>query len=171
MRGKPSDCWKTLPELRITPADAGKTFRQIYSYRIGQDHPRGCGENRGSERIMHWATGSPPRMRGKQSVIIEQKFPARITPADAGKTSGAHELCSRPEDHPRGCGENPPSGLIRYTLAGSPPRMRGKPSLQPLAGITLRITPADAGKTLHVPCLRVSIEDHPRGCGENQNGR
>ena len=25
MRGKLSDCWKTLPELRITPADAGKT--------------------------------------------------------------------------------------------------------------------------------------------------
>ena len=86
MRGKPSDCWKTLPELRITPADAGKTFRQIYSYRIGQDHPRGCGENCAGCAVQRLPVGSPPRMRGKLRSASAKDTKLRITPADAGKT-------------------------------------------------------------------------------------
>ena len=30
-----------------------------------------------------------------------------------------------------------------------------------------RIIPADAGNTLRVDTVQVSIEDHPRGCGEH----
>ena len=45
--------------------------------------------------------------------------------------------------------------------------MRGKhtPELKntPNGGIT----PADAGKTFCLPSLRLSNQDHPRGCGEN----
>ena len=45
VRGKPSDCWKTLQELRITPAGAGKTCSLYFSLLVFKDHPRRCGEN------------------------------------------------------------------------------------------------------------------------------
>mgnify|MGYP006924850818 CR=1 FL=1 len=36
--------------------------------------------------------------------------------------------------------------------------------------ITMRITPADAGKTTSRERRRSFLTDHPRGCGENYNG-
>ena len=45
--------------------------------------------------------------------------------------------------------------------------MRGKPTAILSASISLRITPADAGKTLRVFGFKLLDEDHPRGCGEN----
>ena len=70
----------------ITPADAGKTVVYCYLVRRGQDHPRGCGENRKSSEKTYATLGSPPRMRGKR---IHKRFVPSlpgITPADAGKT-------------------------------------------------------------------------------------
>ena len=147
MRGKPSDCWKTLPELRITPADAGKTFRQIYSYRIGQDHPRGCGENCAGCAVQRLPVGSPPRMRGKLRSASAKDTKLRITPAGAGKTSAQHHGGVKWRDHPRRCGEN----TVRYksllTGKGSPPQVRGKPARTNRKSTKVRITPAGAGKT------------------------
>ena len=90
-----------------------------------------------------------------------------ITPADAGKTGFASPSCRILKDHPRGCGENTPSSLRMPTQGGSPPRMRGKLSL--FSGIVriTGITPADAGKTMLLGRRFVSLQDHPRGCGEN----
>ena len=51
--------------------------------------------------------------------------------------------------------------------AGSPPRMRGKPFSLKYPVLSIRITPADAGKTLMRGCKRRLTTDHPRGCGEN----
>ena len=86
MRGKLPQ-FVILPEqVGITPADAGKTSLHVYAHGFYWDHPRGCGENRGSERIMHWATGSPPRMRGKHLGHDCNQAEGGITPADAGKT-------------------------------------------------------------------------------------
>ena len=45
--------------------------------------------------------------------------------------------------------------------------MRGKRALAAVAVGTVRITPADAGKTSFLACLTVIYQDHPRGCGEN----
>ena len=45
MRGKPELNEKTIDEIRITPADAGKTQLHFFIYLPFQDHPRGCGEN------------------------------------------------------------------------------------------------------------------------------
>ena len=33
--------------------------------------------------------------------------------------------------------------------------------------ITMRITPADAGKTTTATATLTIVQDHPRGCGEN----
>ena len=90
----------------ITPADAGKTFRQELQENPCEDHPRGCGENTGLQRQASRARGSPPRMRGKQSdpqAIVQH---LGITPADAGKTTRTPRRDGMGRDHPRGCGEN-----------------------------------------------------------------
>ena len=45
-------------------------------------------------------------MRGKLRFSRTAETLTRITPADAGKTSGIGILGLFIEDHPRGCGEN-----------------------------------------------------------------
>ena len=147
MRGKLSRTYDLRIFPRITPADAGKTFRQIYSYRIGQDHPRGCGENTSRRYCRVGNLGSPPRMRGKPQHTVRQELLPRITPADAGKTMCGNAGQSSTWDHPRGCGENSAAQYLDTRTLGSPPRMRGKLANGQNLGAIIRITPADAGKT------------------------
>ena len=135
--------------------------------RKARDHPRACGENRVSGIPSICELGSPPRMRGKPNLAIDQICLSGITPAHAGKTC-YHVLihcCFR--DHPRACGEN--STLLRKLGGkwGSPPRMRGKRHPAHYKADNAGITPAHAGKT----CWRLrrawAWRDHPRACGEN----
>ena len=106
-------------------------------------------------------------MRGKPEQAFMLFVTVRITPADAGKTRLCGSLSARPEDHPRGCGENFTKTRPGGADIASPPRMRGKLSATPHCRIQGRITPAGAGKTMkEVPCVCVD-EDHPRRCGEN----
>ena len=87
MRGKQLCSRRTRSPYRITPADAGKTVPVCLRKQQPQDHPRGCGENGFSASFIFISSGSPPRMRGKQTKYILLLQPVRITPADAGKTS------------------------------------------------------------------------------------
>ena len=168
MRGKPADCCMMQNTARITPADAGKTINVLTVAAVVKDHPRGCGENDDTGDLLDGVQGSPPRMRGKPNAKHSKAPHTRITPADAGKTNKCTIKAANTEDHPRGCGENRKKKHgIRHT-AGSPPRMRGKPPPTPIDYRDLRITPADAGKTVRVCIRRVAIQDHPRGCGENE---
>ena len=86
MRGKHIFCSPSGTELRITPADAGKTRHTRRRDRARQDHPRGCGENLKRRPNCQRNTGSPPRMRGKPNGANRIFTLDRITPADAGKT-------------------------------------------------------------------------------------
>ncbi len=167
MRGKRVRSYNNRRRIRITPADAGKTKRYGRSTGESWDHPRGCGENASRSAAAQSRAGSPPRMRGKRAMFTFADADVRITPADAGKTRRkAHAYILR-QDHPRGCGENTKPSLRGTTGTGSPPRMRGKPSLDTNRNNWRRITPADAGKTLYVGCNARREPDHPRGCGEN----
>ena len=86
-------------------------------------------------------------MRGKPTVSEPAGKTIGITPADAGKTPLWLYVSGLFWDHPRGCGENENLFLQIPTVAGSPPRMRGKRiDAGQLIAVT-RITPADAGKT------------------------
>ena len=155
----------------ITPADAGKTIDKDGVIVIGQDHPRGCGENTASSLTAQNRIGSPPRMRGKQSHGQERFEPVRITPADAGKTVPVFGHRAHNRDHPRGCGENTVQSPTLRPRGGSPPRMRGKLIYSSLPLSVSGITPADAGKTIWV-IIPVNLHrDHPRGCGENLSPR
>ena len=110
-------------------------------------------------------------MRGKLLYIFIALLGFGITPADAGKTHIQHDESCHSKDHPRGCGENGAFPIFAPHFIGSPPRMRGKRDIRTTPRVTLRITPADAGKTR---CLSVRLarrRDHPRGCGENGIGQ
>ena len=106
-------------------------------------------------------------MRGKRISCIRHAPRPRITPADAGKTALGGVSWRYREDHPRGCGENRQDDELREKEIGSPPRMRGKLLSAFGQSSPLRITPADAGKTVFGTDRRTAAEDHPRGCGEN----
>ena len=151
MRGKLSQSPRDAELNRITPADAGKTFQCAALTRLNWDHPRGCGENRASALSEPATAGSPPRMRGKQRRKRNKLCSRRITPADAGKTYFKNNAKTLDEDHPRGCGENPPELSQMNTNIGSPPRMRGKLSSYTRFCRRTGITPADAGKTCRMP--------------------
>ena len=134
-RGSPPRMRGKLPSIssgndltRITPADAGKTARDVF-------RGSGCG-------------GSPPRMRGKRKEVLRGSEEAGITPADAGKTPPEAQDCAMLRDHPRGCGENISKAVGFGGERGSPPRMRGKHQAEGVYAVPRWITPADAGKTL-----------------------
>ena len=167
MRGKLGALPQIIQAIGITPADAGKTGRVYFWVYSPRDHPRGCGENEMQVITARVSEGSPPRMRGKLFILLHGQAIIRITPADAGKTRGAVSSGGDKQDHPRGCGENPAPTTPLEKLAGSPPRMRGKPILDCPACAAGRITPADAGKTPVVQLSAQLRQDHPRGCGEN----
>ena len=86
MRGKRPTKFLRCGNLRITPADAGKTDFGLSYFVSFQDHPRGCGENRFLYMRRSLYRGSPPRMRGKHRAGFLWGAAPRITPADAGKT-------------------------------------------------------------------------------------
>ena len=167
MRGKLGMAGFGIDTSRITPADAGKTSPRKCEHVQTQDHPRGCGEN--FDRINRSASvaGSPPRMRGKRRETCHSLHVLGITPADAGKTRLCGGLSARPEDHPRGCGENRVYPHLTCGSGGSPPRMRGKLTSPMPCSTCDRITPADAGKTFTAAKRTRFEQDHPRGCGEN----
>ena len=52
--------------------------------------------------------------------------------------------------------------------AGSPPRVRGHEKDSDSMTLSIRITPADAGTSLKNFRILVSLEDHPRGCGDKE---
>ena len=129
MRGKLYSTEDKITVTRITPAHAGKTHRFLTAATARRDHPRACGENAGTEAGYSAMIGSPPRMRGKQAGSYYTIIEDGITPAHAGKTALHNAYCDAAKDHPRACGEN---RCLTYTdcpQGGSPPRMRGKPTM------------------------------------------
>ena len=110
--------------------------------------------------------GSPPRVRGKG---IQQRncwVTMRITPACAGKRRALPRSQPALGDHPRVCGEKADITGHNIVCRGSPPRVRGKGIQQRNCWVTMRITPACAGKRRALPRSQPALGDHPRVCGE-----
>ncbi len=110
-------------------------------------------------------------MRGKHSGTVFAPCITRITPAGAGKTKIKPTYRPDKTDHPRRCGEN--DTIISWTAKeiGSPPQVRGKLVCKVFNLLSIRITPAGAGKTGDNPTMPPVPEDHPRRCGENRPGQ
>ena len=106
-------------------------------------------------------------MRGKPVKHIGYNVLVGITPACAGKTTGAATLGELLRDHPRVCGENGTQSSIFRPVVGSPPRVRGKLKGKIFFIAMCGITPACAGKTKRPSASPNRQKDHPRVCGEN----
>ena len=150
----------------ITPAYAGKSSRCHTKNHHTRDHPRVCGEKFLNIRTTRFAQGSPPRMRGKDSVLLLVLLCTGITPAYAGKSRFHHFFIVSWKDHPRVCGEKRICTKRIQQQQGSPPRMRGKGDSVVLLSVLRRITPAYAGKSRERKRLKACRQDHPRVCGE-----
>ena len=118
-----------------------------------------CGEKSCAQLGTSSIVGSPPRVRGKGIVVTVHSRAAGITPACAGKRAWHQCPEAVRKDHPRVCGEKYFARIPSASIAGSPPRVRGKAELTPLASPHSRITPACAGKS------RFSIEDNGKDEG------
>ena len=106
-------------------------------------------------------------MRGKLASLALVCVVPRNIPAHAGKTQRWYQHFHGFAEHPRACGENPPSTPIRPLAPGTSPRMRGKLNINNHIPLSFRNIPAHAGKT-RVPSLAIaSRTEHPRACGEN----
>ena len=70
----------------------------------------------------------------------------RITPAWAGKRLIVRRVVLKSEDHPRVGGEKRANLVPMTPNKGSPPRGRGKETVSMDPDMTIRITPAWAGK-------------------------
>ena len=91
-------------------------------------------------------TGSPPPMRGKDTLRTCDCAAIGITPAYAGKSCDYREVGQGFQDHPRLCGEKTKRKKCVMLNTGSPPPMRGKAKSGDCDRIDGRITPAYAGK-------------------------
>ena len=93
----------------IIPAYAGNTHCIDASAENVGDHPRVCGEHVLSVLAVASVQGSSPRMRGTPNKIVSIYLKVGIIPAYAGNTGGSPSAGSAHRDHPRVCGEHPPT--------------------------------------------------------------
>ena len=148
MRGKEIIRVTRPLQTRITPAHAGKrVLRKLPMLGI-EDHPRACGEKQTFDFAFVEEHGSPPRMRGKGTAVTAADWASRITPAHAGKSNLQKTRDIATQDHPRACGEKTWMTQTKPNILGSPPRMRGKGIFNFFCPLSMRITPAHAGKRL-----------------------
>ena len=126
MRGKVELCDFEQRVVGITPAHAGK--RHLARTRaVGcRDHPRTCGEKYLIGTGLGDTQGSPPHMRGKETVKVVHVTTKRITPAHAGKSLAQSSAKQVSKDHPRMCGEKHLFPPDVSSGRGSPPHVRGK---------------------------------------------
>ena len=145
---------------------AGKRSRCTFVQRLRWEHPRVCGEKPFLFYGGSSDSGSPPRMRGKDSDGGQRASASRITPAYAEKRYWQRTIQREYRDHPRICGEKITRPLISLSSGGSPPRMRGKGAWYLCIVLFTGITPAYAGKSQVRSGVASLRWDHPRVCGE-----
>ena len=166
MRGKAGSLSARAASLRITPAHAGKSGTAGRTRRHAVDHPRPCGEKPSVHQAPSVQPGSPPPMRGKESIGLWCTRNTGITPAHAGKSENGSIVSETPQDHPRPCGEKVTVRHAERRVRGSPPPMRGK-AINGWDDTTIvGITPAHAGKSWPQSDIHRRTGDHPRPCGE-----
>ena len=157
VRGKVSFARRCHSQGGITPARAGKSCGVVAPPRTPRDHPRVCGEKLRQFSYALDDSGSPPRVRGKAAGSSRRRGRPGITPACAGKSCVSSAMRWMIRDHPRVCGEKSAMLSCRFAPQGSPPRVRGKGHCFLHLDFQKGITPARAGKSLHISCTSVTL--------------
>ena len=167
MRGPPHGDVYRVAVKGITPAYAGTTrWRRRLSGRLW-DHPRVCGDHAPGALPGKKVRGSPPRMRGPPMELYRNANTVGITPAYAGTTESDPIPKLLKQDHPRVCGDHCWMRCRKFKTIGSPPRMRGPLAAKCKGRWNHGITPAYAGTTNRPDTGELSIQDHPRVCGDH----
>ena len=131
-----------------------------------------CGEKIRAVSATTASVGSPPRVRGKGIQVRMHGIAHGITPACAGKRTKQVVSGQTSGDHPRVCGEKYFVTLPGFSVAGSPPRVRGKAYEDSGFTPAERITPACAGKSREHPHkTRQDVGSPPRVRGKVFNTR
>ena len=169
MRGTPCNFPETSVAPEIIPAYAGNTLWSMHASPSCGDHPRVCGEHPYRIIPIPEDMGSSPRMRGTLHVGDAIPDLDGIIPAYAGNTSHPRRRTGRKTDHPRVCEEHFGRRRVAGVVAGSSPRMRGTPWLNPSRMSIGGIIPAYAGNTDQSIIAFPSCGDHPRVCGEHSD--
>ena len=156
-----------MAALRLIPAWAGKTHRQVAHEAAPRAHPRVGGENAASTWGGAEFPGSSPRGRGKLATQAVDTLRRGLIPAWAGKTSDSSGRYAPQRAHPRVGGENSIFSSWTRPSSGSSPRGRGKPR-SPITRLHERgLIPAWAGKTQIDGNNGTHGSAHPRVGGEN----
>ena len=151
---------------RITPAWAGKSPGRRTPDGFPGDHPRVGGEKPSTTWRSRPFWGSPPHGRGKVNKHRSRNNQPGITPAWAGKSWKTKSRKSETGDHPRMGGEKLFFPFLLVVSTGSPPHGRGKVRSQHPIHVIGGITPAWAGKRMHLQGVSLWDKDHPRMGGE-----
>ena len=151
----------------IIPAYAGSTPSRPSSDGSRRDHPRVCGEHMLPAPVPMVTVGSSPRMRGAHVERHRRLANVGIIPAYAGSTEGSDIDVEFTGDHPRVCGEHPPTYTATWCASGSSPRMRGALATLVSRAKSGGIIPAYAGSTPRTSAPGALLWDHPRVCGEH----
>ena len=110
---------------------------------------------------------TPPLTRGR---LIDTSIGWKVlrnTPAYAGKTQCSIHPVKRRGKHPRLRGEDTPNCREARLPLETPPLTRGRPRSSKMVFLSVRNTPAYAGKTTTRPAEATPGEKHPRLRGED----
>ena len=132
---------------RNTPAYAGKTAGHDSWTSTDEKHPRVCGEDSPEALRALSPAETPPRMRGRLMQPHIARKSLGNTPAYAGKTLPHRHISPSGRKHPRVCGEDASASATRLSRSETPPRMRGRRSINHSCPHKSRNTPAYAGET------------------------
>ena len=114
------------------------------------------------------SNGSSPRVRGTLIASATTLSRQRFIPACAGNTVSIGSSASPIAVHPRVCGEHSPFQLVRVTVIGSSPRVRGTRLWGDGWAGKRWFIPACAGNTVPRPLPPPVPTLHPRVCGEHR---
>ena len=151
VRGAADYWYLACPIPGVIPACAGSRLSLSLPNSIYRDHPRVCGEQSACATGGPWSAGSSPRVRGAAEAEVEYPDHGGIIPACAGSSSLRNRSRRHIRDHPRVCGEQPPTAPRKGQRMGSSPRVRGAALPLRLRVCSLGIIPACAGSSRRCP--------------------
>ena len=165
MRSRPDRAHEPRTVAGITSACAEQTEATAATTIPERDHLRVCGADEVLEPCVARTYGSPPRVRSRRDgrAIVLQI--AGITSACAEQTGSLSRSARSTRDHLRVCGADGGHRGDDDPGAGSPPRVRSRPTLHQGRPPLLRITSACAEQTRSIRRWTAVTRDHLRVCG------
>ena len=136
-----------------------------------RDHPRACGEHAFDSIGGVIDKGSSPRLRGTFRLGDGLGAQVGIIPALAGNMTPSSSCMAVSWDHPRACGEHIACRMAVLAIGGSSPRLRGTFRQRDRVRTGVGIIPALAGNIYFDSDTIVARRDHPRACGEHDQGK